>query len=243
MTRLAWDNTDKNSIDVGIDRGVIYPPNEIGTAWNGLVSVSVSEDSREARSYFLDGQKVAKDPISGDFEATIQAYIYPDEFDRTRDIGFGLSYRTIVKTETEDYYKIHILYDVLATDKERVNTTISENPNAIIFEWDLTSLPTNFDGLRPLTHLIIDSRSAYPWLLKDLETQLYGSAFTDARLPDLQEIFDIFEESSILKITNHGDGTWTAEGPPVYMIGPTEFAIDWASIVYLNSETYRVSSF
>lgn len=243
MTRLAWDDTSKNSIESGIDRGVIYPPNEIGVPWNGLVSIEVSEDSREARSYFLDGQKVAKDPKTGDFDATIKAYTYPDEFDRVGGSGFGLSYRTIVKTDSQDYYKIHILYDVFAMDREIVNKTTTLTTEAVIFEWDLTSLPINLDGLRPLTHIVIDSRAAYPWLLRDIEDQIYGTRVTDPHLPNLEELLDIFESNAILKITNHGDGTWTAEGPPVYSIGPTEFGIDWSSVVYLNSETYKVSSF
>ena len=73
---------------------------------------------------------------------------------------------------------------------------------------------------------------------------IYESSETSARLPEPQEIFDLFEDASILKITDHGDGSWTAEGPDeaIQMLDATSFEITWPSAVYLSSGTYRISS-
>ena len=92
--------------------------------------------------------------------------------------------------------------------------------------------------------MIINSTIAYPGVLSVIENTLYGSADTSARLPEPQEIFDLFEDGAILKITDHGDGTWTAEGPDsaIQMLSATEFEITWPSAVYLSSDTYRISS-
>ncbi len=81
-------------------------------------------------------------------------------------------------------------------------------------------------------------------MIQAIEDLLYGSASTAPRLPDPQEILDLFEEGAILKIIDHGDGTWTAIGPDdvVYMTDPDTFEINWPSVVYLDEDTYQVSS-
>lgn len=241
MTRLVWDDLSSRNITAGVDRGVFYPPEGPGVAWSGLVSIETSVDSHETRSYFLNGQKVHQDPSSGDYQASITAYTYPDILE-TNKIDFGLCYRSYVRTDEREYYRLHILYGLYAVDKELTYSTIGETVEPTMFEWDISSLPARFDGFRPTNHLIVDSRYAYPWLMSDLENTLYGSDLTDPVLPSFEQLLDIFEQNSILKITNHGDGTWTAEGPPVYIIGPTEFGIDWPSVTYLDLDTYKVSS-
>lgn len=63
-------------------------------------------------------------------------------------------------------------------------------------------------------------------------------------MPGMLEVVAMFENASLLKITDHGDGSWTAEGPDeaIQMLSPTEFEITWPSAVYLSSDTYRISS-
>jgi len=46
MTRLAWDTTGDRTFEAGVDRGVLFIPDEtgaytFGVAWNGLTSVTV----------------------------------------------------------------------------------------------------------------------------------------------------------------------------------------------------------
>jgi len=241
MTRLVWDEESQRKVNSGIDRGVLYSQEGIGVPWNGLVSVETNDSPHETRSYFLDGQKVFQDPDTGDFEASVTAYIYPNELETQRDV-FGMSYRTIINGENRTDYLLHILYNVGFVHKDKNYQTISLAIDPTMFEFDMFSLPSRVDGFKNGTHFTIDSRTAYPWLLAELESILYGDEVNDPRLPNLPELMHIFEENSILKITDHGDGTWSAEGPPVYFLNETEFAIDWPSVIYLNSETYRVRS-
>jgi hypothetical protein len=65
-----------------------------------------------------------------------------------------------------------------------------------------------------------------------------------ARLPDPQEIFDIFEANSILRVVDNGDGTFTVTGPDdaITMLDDTTFEIDWPSVVVIDSNTYEISS-
>lgn len=240
--RLTWSDISKHSAETGIDRGVLYPPQSDGIAWNGLVSAEVSTGSTEARSFYLEGQKVQEGQQSGDFEAAISAYTYPSYLDE-QIAPFGLSYRTkIVDNTDRDHYKVHIMYDVYAIFEDITHQTVNNSIDAVIFGMDLISSPTQPSQYKSSTHIVLDSRYTYPWLMTEIEQILYGSQVTEPRLPDLQELLTIFEENSILQITNHGDGTWTASGTPVYIIGPTEFGIDWGSLQYIASDEYTVHS-
>ena len=85
---------------------------------------------------------------------------------------------------------------------------------------------------------------AYSAAISDLEDMLYGTNAEAPRLPLPDEIISIFEENALLRIIDHGDGTWTAIGPDeaITMITPTEFEIDWPSATYLDEETYTIRS-
>jgi len=95
-----------------------------------------------------------------------------------------------------------------------------------------------------VSHFVIDTSVAYPAAVADLETILYGTETSDARLPDPFELFDFFESHSILLIVDHGDGTWTATGPDdvITMLDPTTFQISWPSAVYVDDVSYTLTS-
>lgn len=67
---------------------------------------------------------------------------------------------------------------------------------------------------------------------------------TPPRFPTLEELLDIFESGVILRITDHGDGTWTADGPDsaIQMLTESMFRITWPSAVYISADTYQISS-
>lgn len=256
MTRIAWDAIGSRHFSAGVDRGVLYLQNGSGVPWNGLVAVNEAPSGADVVDNYYDGHKFFSRRSPEEFEATIEAFTYPVEFDEYDGRGqyatgqfrkpFGFSYRTLLGNDLEGTslgYLIHIVYNVITKPTTRGHKTISASSELNLFSWGITTSDIEIEGLRG-SHLIINSNIAYPWVLSAIENILYGSAETSSRLPDPQEIFDLFEDASILKITDHGDGSWTAEGPDeaIQMLDATSFEITWPSAVYLSSDTYRISS-
>jgi hypothetical protein len=149
---------------------------------------------------------------------------------------FGLSYRV----QTDHGYKIHLVYNALATPSQGNYVYAS----ASSFSWDLTTRGAKSAEGIYVSHLVIDSEEAYPWTIEALENTLYGTDELPPRLPSPDEVLDIFEENSILRIIDHGDGTWTAIGPDdvVSMIDATTFQINYETAVYIDANTYTVHS-
>ena len=241
MARLIWDQNAHTKYELGVDRGVLYPASGLGEPWNGLVSVQENPTGGEDRKRYLDGVNVGSRRTATDFEGVLEAYTYPQSFhddvlSQRRAKPFGLSYRT----QTEDSYKLHIVYNVLLGTSGLVYDQDLGAP----FSWNFTTLPIAVPLMRPTAHLVVEASIAYPETTLALENVLYGSDERVASLPDFAGILKIFEDNSILQIIDHGDGTWTASGPDevVSMLDATTFQIDWPSAVYISSDTYTVHS-
>lgn len=234
MTRLTWDQD--RLYEIGLDRGVFYPPVGPGEAWNGLISVKESEESGISSRY-IDGVKTHQRRNKGYFSGSIQAYTYPDSFYdhillQRRSVNFGLSYRT--------NNKIHLVYNVLLSPTQQAHT--QKEPG--IFDWDFSTLPISMPDNTRSSHIVIDTNVAYSSTIEDLENLIYGHDAENARLPSPQEVLDVFEDNSILKVTDHGDGTFTVEGPDeaIIMLDSTTFQITWPSAVYIDSTSYTIHS-
>jgi hypothetical protein len=237
MTRLTWAD---RFFEVGVDHGVFYPPNGPGEAWNGLVSVQEIPPNADNKVRFLDGIKSERS-AKEEFAGVIQAYTYPESFHsilltRRRHHTFGMSYRT----KTAAGYKIHLVYNVLITPTNVVYLQDEGDP----FNWGFTTKPVLVPGVKPSAHIVIDTAKTYAWTLAELENIIYGSEEGNARLPLPDEVFDIFERNSILKVIDNGDGTFTVDGPEsaIQMLDATTFQITWPSAVYIDEETYTISS-
>jgi hypothetical protein len=264
MTQLAWDNVGERYFEAGVDRGVLYPPIGDGVPWNGLISVDESPSGGDITPYFIDGIKYINRSAAEEFEATIEAYTYPEEFaqcDGSAELyqsqglfatqqkrrPFGLSYRTLIGNDVnaeEHAYKLHIIYNALAEPSKRTYQTTGEDTEPTTFSWDISTTIVPVPGVENSAHLVIDTRQAWPWAVAAVEAVLYGTEDTPPRLPTPQELVDLFVENAFLKITDNGDGTWTAEGPDeaISMLNATEFQISWPSAVYLDTTTYEISS-
>lgn len=85
-----------------------------------------------------------------------------------------------------------------------------------------------------VTHLDVNTYEA--------STSEIGLGGANARLPSIQEIFDFI--GNFGSIIDHGDGTWTATGPDEFitMLDATTFEIINANALYLNADTYEISS-
>lgn len=243
MTKLQWDVMSERLFESGVDRGAVFTPTGTSASWNGLLAVKEGSDDGDLVAAYYDGQKYQVRRQPGAFEATARCYTYPDEVEGP----FNLTYRTMLGDGLQGLnrgYKIHLVYNCLAMLSAKDYTTLSTTSDPSIFDWKIYTTPVIIPGARPASHLVIDSTKAYEWVMEEFEELLYGTDSTSPYFPTVAEVLAIFENGSIVKITDLGDGTWTAEGPDsaVYMVDDTTFAIDWPSAVYIDDETYTVHS-
>lgn len=214
MSKLVWDQTGDRLYETGVKKGVLYPQGEggaypKGVAWNGLTGVTESPSGAEATALYADDIKYLNLYSTEEFGATIEAYTYPDEFaecDGSAEIAtgvmigqqprkpFGLSYVTTLGNDTEgnDHgYKLHIIYNAMASPSEKGYTSINDSPEAVTFSWEVTTTPVNVEGFNPTASVVIDSTKVEKTKLAALEAILYGSESEEARLPLPDEIVTI----------------------------------------------------
>lgn len=254
MVSLVWGKPGERLYETGIDRGVFYPRDGMGTPWNGLIAVSETPSGADVTVGYYDGENYLQQRSSESFSGQIKAYSYPKEFEeysghfdyRNRGLRkpFGLSYRTkVINDQSQESYKIHLVYNVLVSPSDQSYGSESNSVNAVDFSWDFVTLPEFLPEGEFSAHLVIDTAIAYPWAIEALESILYGSAANDSRMPSIFEVVDLFENASILKITDNGDGTWTADGPEeAFNIVGDYFEITWKSAVYIDANRYKISS-
>lgn len=211
MTALAWDAVGERRFETGVDRGVLYLPDDGAVPWNGLVSVTENL-GREVKSYYTDGIKYLDHQVIDAYSADLQAFTYPDELDALvgletfapgvfihdqRSRAFSLCYRTLVGNDVEstDFgYKIHIIYNVTATPGNAQSQTLGRELTAPLLSWSLKAVPPVALGIRPTSHISLHTRSLDPDLLSDIEDLLYGTALLDPSLPDLVDLLGMVEE-------------------------------------------------
>ena len=214
MSKLVWDQTGEREYETGVKNGVLYTQGESGTypkgvAWNGLISVTESPSGAEEQALYADDIKYAAPRSREEFGATIEAYTYPEAFEKCDGsaelapgvtIGqqtrtpFGLAYKTTIGNDTENNnygYKLHLIYGATAAPSEKAYQTINDSPEAITFSWELTTTPVSIKGYEPTAILTIDSTKTDPTKLATLEGILFGSEETEARLPLPDEIATI----------------------------------------------------
>jgi hypothetical protein len=209
MAKLDWSAIGERFYETGIDRGVLYV-GEDGFVWPGLISITESPSGGDAKPFYLDGIKYLNIAAAEEFEATINAFFAPAEFnacDGTVSIHnglfatqqprkpFGLSYRTRVGNDidgAEYAYKVHLVYNALAAPSERENSTLNDSIDPAQYSWAITTTPPMGSGVKPTAHFVIDSRFADPTLLASVEDILYGNEVGSSRLPSVTELIDLF---------------------------------------------------
>jgi hypothetical protein len=209
MPRLDWVNVGQRFYEAGVDRGVLYIANAPGVAWSGLTAVRESHSGGETKAYFIDGVKYLERQTFEHFQATIEAFTYPEEFDecngtrqlsnglfatRQRRRPFGFSYRTRVGNDINGLdhgYKLHIVYNALASPMDQEHTTLSDSIEPFNFSWEITTKAPVLD-FRPTAHFVIDSRKTPQGLLSYVEDILYGTEDNLPRLPDAGELAHLF---------------------------------------------------
>ena len=227
MSKLTWDKIGERLYETGKKKGVLYPASKYkqgdtqypkGVPWNGLTAVTESPSGAEATPIYADDIKYLNIMSAEDFAATLEAYMYPEEFaecDGSKSIVagvtigqqkrkmFGLSYVTTLCNDVDgnDYgYKLHIVYGCMATPSEKNYATINDSPEAITMSWEISTTPVDIPGVdedgnpfKPTTIMTFDSTKTDPKIMKAIEDILYGTADTEARLPLPEEIIRILK--------------------------------------------------
>jgi hypothetical protein len=214
MSILTWDDNGKRLYETGVKKVVLYPQDaegkySKGVAWNGCTAVTESPSGAEATPLYADDIKYLNLMSAEEFGATIEAYMYPDEFaecDGSAAVAtgvyigqqprktFGLCYRTTLGNDIKnnDYgYKLHLIYGALAAPSEKGYATINDSPEAVTFSWELTTTPVAVKGHKPTAILTIDSTKVPAEKLAQLEAKLYGSDSVEASLPLPDEIIEL----------------------------------------------------
>ena len=213
MSKLKWDQTGERLYETGVSKGVLYPlvsgAYPKGVAWNGLTAVNENPSGAEPTPLYADNIKYLNLMSAEEFGATIEAYMYPDEFgecngeaELTKGVAisqqarklFGLSYQTKIGSDQDNDlgYKIHLIYGALAAPSEKAYATVNDSPEAITFSWEISTTPVEVTGFKPTASLVIDSTKVEPEKLAAFEKILYGDDTNEARLPLPNEVVTLF---------------------------------------------------
>lgn len=216
MAKLTWDATGQRLYETGVRKVVLYVKDggtyKEGVAWNGVTSIEENPTGAEATPLYANDIKYLNLVSNEEYEASITAYTYPDEFaecDGSAELKtgvrigqqprkeFGLCYRTAIGNDTEGTehgYKLHLVYGALASPSSKSHSTINNDPEAAEMSWDITTTPVEVTGHRPTSVVEIDSTKVDASKLAELETKLYGGDQEGDKptLPSPDEVAAIF---------------------------------------------------
>ena len=216
MARLIWDEVGQRFFETGVKNGVLYVQDNDGSykngvVWNGLTAVTESPSGAEETPLYADDVKYLTLRSAEEFGATVEAYTYPEEFEQCDGsasiaagvtIGqqarraFGLCYRTSVGNDIQGQnysYKIHLIYGCTVAPSEKSYSTINDNPEAITFSWELSTVPVPVDGFSPTASLVIDASKVDEGKMQLLEDALFGDESNEAKLLLPNEIMEMLK--------------------------------------------------
>lgn len=217
--KLSWDETGSRLFETGVSKAVLYPTDSSGNyidgvAWNGMISVTGSPSGADPTPIYANNVKIAETYSFLDFNGSVEAFTYPDEFSDCLGFGqaapgmrfalqkrkpFGLTWRSGLGNDIEelDYgYKLHILYGCMAQLSEMPYSTVNQDSEFIHFSWPITTLPILAPGFMPTSYVEFDSTQTNRESLSLLEQVLYGTQWTAPRLPLPGELIDIMADHS-----------------------------------------------
>lgn len=213
MSEIHWDETGDRYYEAGTKNGVLYPKKSDGTydngvAWNGLTAVTESPSGAEETALYADDMKYLGLRSAEEFGCTIECYTYPDEWmecDGSAELitgmsvsqqthkGFGFSYRTLIGNDSQGDkkgYKIHVVYNGVASPSEKSFATINDSPEAVTFSYEVTTTPekitskdVNGNDLKPSATLTFDSTKLTDAQMKAVKDTLYGTENSEPTLP------------------------------------------------------------
>ena len=199
MSLITFDNTGDKKFEAGVDHCVLYPLTNgaynLGVAWNGITGITESPEGGDAQDFYADNIKYGSLRGAENFGGTIECYTYPDEWkgcDGRADLAdgvtfsqqsrkiFGLSYRTLIGSDTMELgagYILHIIYGCTASPSSKSRSTVNESPEAGTMSYEFKTTPVNVSKIvnaKATSHIEIDSTKVSPKVLAAIEAALYG---------------------------------------------------------------------
>lgn len=215
MAKLVFDAMDERFFETGVSKCVLFVKGtsgayESGVAWNGITTITESPEGAEETALYADNIKYLSLRSAENFNASIEAYMSPEEFDicdgcATPVAGLKLTQQTrrpfalcyLTKKGTAENPELgevlHIIYGATASPSERAHATVNDSPEAMTLSWDLTTVPVEVEGYKPVAHLEIDltkfidaQTGKYNTKAQTVLDSLYGttSAESTLMLPD-----------------------------------------------------------
>lgn len=232
MSKLVFDAEGQHFYENGVSKGVLFVKKDDGTydkgvVWNGLTAVNETPTGGEASSIYADNIKYLTLLSAEEFEATVEAYTYPDEYaecDGSKELvtgvyagqqkrrAFAMCYRTEIGNDvtSELGYKLHFVYGALASPSDKNHETINDNPEATTFSWDVTTTPVAVTGAKPTAHLVVDSTKVSATKMQAIENAIYGTELLDSTLLLPDDIVNIINDVTTYTITTTvNNGTYT----------------------------------
>ena len=211
MSKLVFNQVGERLFETGVKNGVLYVMGDgdtygNGVVWNGLTGVTEKPSGAEPTNLYADDVKYVVIQGAEEFEATIEAYTYPEEFEACDgsaalvegvNVGqqerktFAFCYKTSLGNDTQGQtfgYKLHIIYGCKAKPSEKSYSTINDSPEAVTFSWDISTTPVPVEGMKPTATLVVDSTRVDSSKLKKLEDKLYGTESEEPTLPLPNEV-------------------------------------------------------
>ena len=216
---LTWDQTGDRLFEAGVDHAALYVMKDTitndgatgadiyqdGVAWNGITSINEGREGGEPQEQWADNIKYISILSFEEFNPTIEAFTYPDEFavcDGSAEVmsganglgmflgqqkrkAFALVYRTKIGNDVDELdhgFKIHIVYNCKAQPAERNYETINDSPEGMTFSWECTTTPIDpnktgvISGMRPTAYVELDSTKVNSGKMETILGKLYGTA-------------------------------------------------------------------
>lgn len=271
MAKLQWDQNGERFYETGVSKGVLFVKDNVGAygegvAWNGLTAVNENPTGGEATAIYADNIKYLNLMSKEEFEGTIEAYTYPDEFEacdgsanfngvlvsQQKRSEFGFCYRTEIgnDADSEFGYKLHFVYGALASPSDKDHETVNDSPEAGTFSWDFTTTPVEVTGAKPTAHIIVDSRKVGSSALQDIENAVYGTNDAAPYLPLPDQLIALAGGSqapntitgSITNGTLAGAAKIYTNGTATCTVSPTTDYTYPASVTVANVTSYSYNA-
>lgn len=216
---LTWDKVGEKLYETGVEKAVLFPMTSSGSygkgvAWNGISAINESPSGAEPTALYANNRKYLNLYSAEEYSGSIEAYTYPDEWkkcDGSADLtdgvsirqqsrsAFGLAYTTLIGNDTDGNshgYKIHLIYNAMASPSSMDHSTVNESPEAPTMSWDFTTTPIDVEGFKPTSVIEIDSTKTDADKLAAFEAILYGSTTADAKLPLPDEVKSLLTKTT-----------------------------------------------
>jgi hypothetical protein len=221
--KLQFDRPTDRQYENGIEKVAIFPIQhgkyQNGIAWSGITAVNERPSGAEPNPLYADNIKYLNLMSAEEFAATVEAYGYPMEcascFGKTEIaegvyIGqqnrqhFGLVYRTLCSdAEDKSEYKVHVLFNCVASPSERNNQSIGDTQEPVSLSWELNTDKQAIPNFKPSCCLVLDSeklkKAGFYNLLKFFEDTFYGTDKTNSSFLTLEQIVEVIPKVIYLR--------------------------------------------